>query len=29
MDEYFKWVEDIYEFNEDVIKSYNDEIHEG
>ena len=25
----FKWVEDIYEFNDDIIKSYNGESHEG
>ena len=25
----FKWVEDISEFNEDFIKSYNDESDEG
>ena len=25
----FEWVEDISEFNEDFMKSYNDENHEG
>ena len=25
----FKWVKDIYEFNEDLRKVYNDEGHEG
>ena len=25
----FKWVEDIYEFNDGIIKSYNGESHEG
>ena len=25
----FKWIEEIYEFNEDFIKSYNDDSEEG
>ena len=25
----YKWVEDIFEFNEDFIKSYDDEIDKG
>ena len=25
----FKWIEEIYEFNEDFIKSYNDDSKEG